>query len=83
MVYNDNPQAVVQLAIYLIAVLNDLLTHGYDPRPGFRIIRKVMTESKQLDKLTWDWFLILLAQSLHNVSPLYLPDVVKLLKVCN
>lgn len=81
MVTNENQQTTIQFSFYLIAVLNDLLTYGYDPRPGFRVVRQAISEFKQVDDLTWNLFLILLNHSLHNVSPVYLPDVVRLLKV--
>lgn len=78
---NDNTEDAIQFSFYLTAILNDLLTYGYDPRPGFRIIRQAISDVKQVDDLTWDLFLILFNQSLHNVSPVYLSDVVRLLKV--
>lgn len=81
MVANDNTEDAIQFSFYLTAILNDLLTYGYDPRPGFRIIRQAISDVKQVDDLTWDLFLILFNQSLHNVSPVYLSDVVRLLKV--
>lgn len=81
MIANDDVAAAIQLSFYLTAVLNDLSTYGYDPRPGFRIIRQAVSEIKTVADFTWDLFLILLNQSLHNVSPVYLPDVVRLLKV--
>lgn len=80
MVAHGNVKPAVQFSFYLTAVLNDLVTCGYDPRPGFRIIRQAISEMKP-DRLTCDLLLILLNHSLHNVSPVYLPDVVRLLKV--
>lgn len=81
MVAHNSVEAIIQLSFYLTAVLNDLLEFGYDPRPGFRIIRQAIGEIKHFDSFDWDVMLILLNQSLHNVSPVYLPDVVRLLKV--
>lgn len=81
MVAHGNIESAVQYSFYLTAVLNDLLTYGYDPRPGFRIIRQALSEINYSDRLTCDMLLILLNHSLHNVSPVYLPDVVRLLKV--
>ncbi|KAG4067715.1 hypothetical protein HA402_005487 [Bradysia odoriphaga] len=81
MVAHGNVKTAVQFSFYLTAVLNDLVTCGYDPRPGFRIIRQAISEMKQSDRLTCDLLLILLNHSLHNVSPVYLPDVVRLLKL--
>lgn len=81
MVANNNVEAAIQFSFYLTAVLNDLVSCGYDPRPGFRIIRQAISDFKPADNLTWNLFLILLNQSLHNVSPVYLSDVVRLLKV--
>lgn len=81
MVTNNSVDTAIQYSFYLTAVLNDLVTFGFDPRPGFRIIRQAVSEIKQADNLTWNVFLILLNQSLHNVSPVYLSDVVRLLKV--
>lgn len=81
MVANNNVDAVIRFALYLTAVLNDLVAYGYDPRPGFRIIRQGISEIKHLDSFACDLLLILLNQSLHNVSPVYLSDVVRLLKV--
>lgn len=78
---NENQKIVIQFSFYLIAVLNDMLTYGYDPRPGFRVIRQAINEFKQVDNFTWNLLLILLNHSLHNVSPVYLPDVLRLLKV--
>ncbi len=80
-VANGNVEAAIQYSFYLTAVLNDLLIFGYDPRPGFRIIRQAISEMKHFDNLTWNLLLILLNQSLHSVSPVYLPDIVRLLKV--
>lgn len=82
MAANNNQHAAIKFLLYLIAVINDLLTYGNDPRPGLRIIRQVVSEVKEVDKLTFDMLLILINQSLHYVSPVYLPDVVRLLKVC-
>lgn len=81
MVANNNVDTAIQYSFYLTAVLNDLVAYGFDPRPGFRIIRQAVSEIKHSDNLTWNVFLILLNQSLHNVSPVYLSDVVRLLKV--
>lgn len=81
MIANENVETAIQFSLYLTAVLNDLLTYGYDSRPGFRIIRQAISEIKTADSFTWDLFLILLNHSLHNVSPVYLSDVVRLLKV--
>ncbi|KAJ6641283.1 Focadhesin [Pseudolycoriella hygida] len=78
---SGNVQNAIQLSLYLTTVLNDLSSHGCDPRPGFRIVRQVISEVKQLDRLTSDLFIILLNQSLHDVSPVYIPDVVRLLKL--
>lgn len=83
---NANQTSVaLDCQIYLMALLKDLVDFGDDPRPSLAVLLQAFRHSNdQLGETSSDFFnysLILLSELLHIVSPVYLDNVLRLLKV--
>lgn len=83
---NANETSVaLDCQIYLMALLKDLVDFGDDPRPSLAVLLQAFRHSNdQLGEKSSDFFnysLILLSELLHIVSPVYLDNVLRLLKV--
>lgn len=78
-------EVALDLQLYQVAMLDDLVRNGYDPRPALNVLRRTLTEGKEEESRPSSNFcnlvLIALAELLHNASPVYLPDVLSILKV--
>lgn len=61
-------------------MLSDLIHWGYDPRPGLAITMNMLFRSTPVARHYFNVLLILLAKMLHNISPVYLGDLTRLLK---
>lgn len=65
-----------------MALVNDLIQYGYDPRASLALLQKVLKEVNALaSDLVCDRLLLSLAKTLHIISPMYLSDLTRLVKV--
>lgn len=72
-----------QLQTYLVAMLLPMIENGYDPRPALYVILRSIEHCDQqlLDEIHVNYVLISLAQLLHVISPFYMIDALRLVKV--
>lgn len=76
----DNYSIAVDLSIYYVVVINHMLKYGIDPRPSLNCILSVVQMAEEsLVKNYYNILLVLLAQSLHNLTPIYLPNLLRIL----
>lgn len=69
----------LELIIFQILVVNNLVKFGIDPRPSLRCILRVLHSTRKHTQNHYNVMLILLAESLHILAPSYLPDLLRIL----
>lgn len=76
---------VFDLLINQLAMLKDIVRLGFDPRPSLTILHSTLIASDVPDKtkisIFYNYVLIIVAELLHIVSPVYLLDVLVILKL--
>lgn len=77
----ENRKSSINLTIYLTSILNDLINWCYDPRPTLNIILRVLYKFNKIDTTILNLILIILAKTLHIITPIYFMDTIRLLKV--
>lgn len=85
---NEQPKAVLDFLAYLISILNIIVENGHDPKPIVNCISKNIrqaTSDKQHvivdEESFYNYLFINLAEVLHVISPFYLVDIIRLIKV--
>lgn len=73
---------VCDCSLYLMALVNNLIQYGYDPRASLALLQKVLNDvDVSPSHLVYDRLLLSLAKTLHIISPMYLCDLTRLVKV--
>lgn len=80
MVNQQNVEGAIQLTIYLTSLLIELIKWGYDPRPGLSVIHAVLHKNIIIAEPYLNVILIILSQTLHTISPVYISDLTRLLR---
>lgn len=76
----ENFQPAVDLSVCFVVVINNMLKFGIDPRPSLNCVLSILQAAG--DTITQNYYnvyLILLAQSLHSLTPIYLPNLLRIL----
>lgn len=81
MVNQQKYSNAIELTVYLTCLLGDLIKWGYDPRPGLAVIMNVLYRATDSAKSYLNVLLVLLAQTLHSISPVYMSDLTRLLRL--
>ncbi|XP_055903547.1 focadhesin [Eupeodes corollae] len=74
----DFDQAI-DLAVYQAVVIQNLAGFGIDPRPSLQSILRVLHSTREHNQNFYNVLLILLARNVHILSPIYLPDLLRLI----
>lgn len=69
----------IELSIFQILVINHLVKFAIDPRPSLQSVLRVLHSSKNHTQSHYNIMLILLAESLHLLTPSYLPDLLRII----
>lgn len=78
----NNLNAAIDFEMYLIALVPSLLELGYDPKNYFDLVIRTIQANNESSSELIDYNLISIAQIVHAVSPFYLYDALRVIKVC-
>lgn len=77
----DQLESRLELTIYLGNLMGDLIKWGYDPRPSILSIFNVIYANVELARPYLNILLVTLSTILPAISPLYLADLLRLLRL--
>lgn len=84
MLNSKQTAAAFDLQMHQVALLKDLVNFGYDPRPSLnvllRTLKQITIDDPKKSTAFHNYLLILLADLSHIVSPVYLVDILRILK---
>ncbi|XP_005181860.1 focadhesin [Musca domestica] len=69
----------IELSVFQILVVNHLVKFGIDPRPSLHCILRVLHSTREHSQSHYNVMLVLLSESLHLLSPSYLPDLLRII----
>lgn len=72
-------QQSIELSVFQILVINNLVKFGIDPRPSLHCTLRVLHSTREQSHSHYNVMLVLLAESLHLLSPSYLPDLLRII----
>lgn len=78
---NDQSESRLEFTIYLCNLLGDLIKWGYDPRPSILSVFNVIYVDLELACPYLNIALVALATILPTISPVYLADLLRLLRL--
>lgn len=70
---------VIDLSIFQALIVNNLTKYGIDPRPSLHCLLRVLHSTREHTVNHYNVLLILLAESLHLLSPNYLHDLLRII----
>uniref|UniRef100_A0A0K8W5U7 Uncharacterized protein KIAA1797 n=1 Tax=Bactrocera latifrons TaxID=174628 RepID=A0A0K8W5U7_BACLA len=70
---------VIDLSIFQALIVNNLTKFGIDPRPSLHCLLRVLHSTREHTVHHYNVLLILLAESLHLLSPNYLHDLLRII----
>lgn len=70
---------VIDLCIFQALIVNNLTKYGIDPRPSLHCLLRVLHNTREHTVNHYNVLLILLAESLHLLSPNYLHDLLRII----
>ncbi|XP_030374124.1 focadhesin [Scaptodrosophila lebanonensis] len=73
----DHAQSI-ELCIYQALLVKQLAQYGVDPRPSLQCMLRVLHETREHTQNHYHVLLVLLADSLHLLSPFYLADLLRI-----
>lgn len=77
----DQAETRLELAVYLTCLLGDLIFWGYDPRPSISEVFNVLYKDLEMARPYMNILLVALTPVLHTISPVYLSDLLRLLRL--
>ncbi|XP_055379538.1 focadhesin [Condylostylus longicornis] len=75
---SDKLEDAADLTLYMAVIVNQLVQFGLDPRASLICILNVLKVTKNITKNFYNILLIILADTLHIISPTYLPDLLRI-----
>lgn len=81
MYLQNNQTVLTELIIYLASLVKYIQKYGYDPRPSFDLILKIVYLLDDSIVSYQNLIVYLLADNLHTIAPMYLVDLLRILKV--
>lgn len=81
----NQSKAALDILVYLVSTLSTVIENGHDPKPIIscmgKILRTIPISIIGDEEAFYNFLLVNLAEVLHGISPFYLGDVIRLIKV--
>lgn len=77
-VFNENYEFLNDLCLYYAIVTKFSIQHGFDPRTNFCIILTILHSNAE--SAHYSILVMILAETLQNISPIYVPELLRVIK---